>query len=192
MIRCFVCVEVINQHNINEIRSILNYISEIKGIRPVKLNQLHLTLKFLGDVPEEQIPQIMAELTKISHPQIPLEFSHLGFFPNDRRPRVMWIGLSQGEQQLKELARKINQQLSTIGFPKEKRAFSPHLTLGRTKSYGKKGINPEEQTTLVQYSKEYGVFDGNTENSTSFFLKKSTLTPQGALYENLYEFILTE
>ena len=192
MIRCFVCVEVMNQHNISEISSILEYISEFNGIRPVKLNQLHLTLKFLGDVSEEKIPLITQELKQITQEKITLDFSHLGFFPNDRRPRVMWIGLSEGKQQLSLLAKEIDNRLSTLGFPREKRKFSPHLTLGRLKNYGKYKLKTEDIKKITHYANNFGDFNGEVEDVGFFLLKKSTLTPQGAIYENLFEFVFKE
>ena len=192
MIRCFVCVEVINLHNINEIKTILDYIAQFKSIRPVKLNQLHLTLKFLGDVPEEKISSLKSGLEKISQKKILVEFANLGFFPNIHRPRVMWIGISQGNQQLTKLSNEINDTLLLLGFPKEKRKFSAHLTLGRFKTHGKQKINPDDQMRIIQYAQDYGTLKGEIEILSSFFLKKSTLTPQGALYDNIAEFKLKE
>ncbi len=185
MVRSFICVEVINQVNTQKIGAILNELSSFKGIRPVKPNQLHITLKFLGEVPEKKISSIERELKSIKVPIFEMVFSHMGFFPNERRPRVIWIGISEGKSQLSTLAAEVNTRLSLIGFPKDKRKFSPHLTLGRIKKH-----YPDEQESLVDYAHSCDILEGEKEVIHSFIFKKSTLTPQGAIYENLSEFSL--
>jgi 2'-5' RNA ligase len=186
LVRCFVCVEVVNQLNIRKIETILDKLSTFKGIRPVKPNQLHLTLKFLGEVSENRLVEIEKELHLIELLSFETELSHMGFFPNEHRPRVIWIGLSEGKSQLITLAREIDERLSKIGFPKEKRKFSPHLTVGRIKR-----LYPDEQQKVVDYIHSIDSVVGKKEVIKSFIFKKSTLTPQGAIYENLAEFPLT-
>ncbi len=185
MERCFVCVEVINQLNISRIEAILNKLSTFQGIRPVKTNQLHLTLKFLGEVLEKQLVGIEKELHLIKLPSFEIEFTHLGFFPNERRPRVIWIGLSEEKRQLTALAQEVDERLSKIGFPKEKRKFSPHLTVGRIKK-----LYPDEQQRIVDYVHSIDSIGSEKEVIQSFLFKKSTLTPQGAIYENLAQCFL--
>ncbi len=186
MVRCFVCVEVVNRLNIRKIETILDKLSTFKGIRPVKPNQLHLTLKFLGEVSKNRVGEIEKELQSIKLNSIETELSHMGFFPNERRPRVIWIGLSEGKSQLTTLAKEIDERLSKIGFSKERRKFSPHLTVGRIKK-----LYPDEQQKVVEYIHSIDSIGGEKEVINSFILKKSTLTPQGAIYENLVEFPLT-
>lgn len=183
--RCFVCVEVINQLNISRIEAILNKLSTFQGIRPVKTNQLHLTLKFLGEVLEKRLVGIEKELHLIKLPSFEIEFTHLGFFPNERRPRVIWIGISEGKRQLTALAQEVDERLSKIGFPKEKRKFSPHLTVGRIKK-----LYPDEQQRIVDYVHSIDSIGSEKEVIQSFLFKKSTLTPQGAIYENLAQCFL--
>ena len=183
LVRCFVCVEVVNQINIRNIETILDKLSTFKGIRPVKPNQLHLTLKFLGEVSENRLVEIEKELHSIKLHSFETELSHMGFFPNEHRPRVIWIGLSEGKSQLISLAQEIDERLSKIGFPKEKRKFSPHLTVGRIKK-----LYPDEQQKVVEYVHSIDSVVEKKEVIKSFILKKSTLTPQGAIYENLAEF----
>jgi len=185
LIRCFICVEVTNQININKIETILDQLSEYKGIRQVKPNQLHLTLKFLGEVPEEKLLLIERQLNSIKFRSFEIEFSQLGFFPNERRPRVVWIGISKGKDELTNLAREVDEKMLKIGFPKEKRKFSSHLTLGRIKKY-----NPDEIQKLVTYTHSFKGIVGERETIGSILFKKSTLTPQGAIYQNLSESLL--
>ncbi|MCK4849272.1 MAG: RNA 2',3'-cyclic phosphodiesterase, partial [Candidatus Heimdallarchaeota archaeon] len=179
------CIEVINQLNIRSIEAILDELSTFKGIRPVKPNQLHLTLKFLGEVAEKRLVEIEKELKMIKLPSFEIELLHMGFFPNERRPRVIWIGLSEGKSQLITLAREVDDRLSKIGFPKEKRKFSPHLTVGRIKK-----LYPDELQNIVDYVHSINTVGMEKEVVQSILFKKSTLTPHGAIYENLAEVVL--
>jgi 2'-5' RNA ligase len=101
----------------------------------VKPGNLHLTLKFLGNATPSQAERLLDSLThklaKLSPFQ--LELRGLGVFPSLRRPRVIWIGVAEGALALRELAQKVEGSAAKAGFPREARAFSPHLTLGRVK-----------------------------------------------------------
>ncbi len=187
LVRCFVCVEISNPTNIQKIDSILAKLQEIKGIRPVKTNQLHLTLKFLGEIPEHQLSKISQELDSIPFPSFSINFSSIGCFPNEHRPRVIWTGISLGQQELIALASEVDQKLSAIGLPKEKRRFSPHLTLGRVKK-----LTIETKQEIATFLPTMKDFSGEEETIHSFIFKQSTLTPTGAIYKDLATFPLNE
>ncbi len=185
LVRCFICVEITNPDHIQQIDAILGQLRVIKGIRPVKLNQLHITLKFLGEVPEQRITTIKQAIASITFPLFSLTFSGLGCFPNERRPRVIWIGLDQGHRELTTLAKEVDLKLSILGFPREKRRFSPHLTLGRVMR-----LTADDKVAVADLLHSFKVDTGTTEKITTLIFKKSTLTPKGAIYENLTEFPL--
>jgi 2'-5' RNA ligase len=185
LVRCFICVEITNGQNINLIDTVLEELRKIKGIRPVKLSQLHITLKFLGEIPEYRINTIKQTLVNVSVSPFSLSFSKLGCFPNKKRPRVIWIGIDQGYEELRLLAGEVDQRLSELGFPKEKRRFSPHLTLARVKR-----LTPEDKEVLSDLLKNFTFRTGTSEEITTLVFKKSTLTPKGAIYENLAEYNL--
>jgi len=94
---------------------------------------LHVTLKFIGEWPEEKLPQLKDALHSIPpRAAIPIEVKSLGWFPNAQRPRVFWVAVHGGEA-LAALARDTESALGPLGIPKEERAFTAHLTLARIK-----------------------------------------------------------
>src|SRR3954454_4892668 len=97
------------------------------------LDNLHITTKFIGEWPEDRLPELKATLTTLV-PCDPfrVELKGLGWFPNAHSPRVLWVGL-EGEESLKNLAQKTEECLTPLGIPKESRVYSPHLTLARIK-----------------------------------------------------------
>ena len=99
-----------------------------KWVRP---ENLHVTLKFIGQTDPGKLDSIVAALARVRSPQeIRLHFRGIGFFPSANRPRVMWGGMEASEN-LAALAHDVDQQVATLGFPAEERAFKPHLTLAR-------------------------------------------------------------
>lgn len=102
----------------------------------VKPGNIHLTLKFLGDTDPDRIPGIQYTLTETlaSYTRFQLLLDSVGVFPDTKNPRVLWLGLKDGEGALKTLQTDIEKALESIGFPKEQRPFSPHVTLARIKS----------------------------------------------------------
>ncbi|MHA1993904.1 MAG: RNA 2',3'-cyclic phosphodiesterase [Candidatus Hodarchaeales archaeon] len=187
MVRCFVCVEISDPMNIQTIENVLAKLKLIKGIRPVKTNQLHLTLKFLGEISEKKLPRISEQLETIKIPSFSLKFSNIGCFPNNVRPRVIWTGISKGQQELTTLAQEVDTKLNEIGLPKEKRQFSPHLTLGRVKK-----LTEETKQDIRQFFQEMATLTGEEESIHQFTFKESTLTPTGAIYKDLATIPLIE
>ena len=93
----------------------------------------HLTLKFLGDMPEDRAKRAGEALSTVAWEPFTLQAGGGGFFPDQRRPRVLWTGLAQGGTRAGTLARGVDQALEPLGIEPEKRPFRPHLTLGRVK-----------------------------------------------------------
>lgn len=102
----------------------------------VKTQQMHLTLKFLGDVPDIETPDICRVVSRVAKGFEPFEITcrGVGAFPSNEHPRTIWIGIEDGAEALCELQAAIEGALKEeLGFPKEARRFQPHLTLGRVK-----------------------------------------------------------
>lgn len=142
---------------------------------------LHITTKFIGEWPEDRLPELTAVLAGLTgfHPMA-IALRGLGFFPNPHSPRVFWVGV-EADASLAELARRTDAALAELGVPQEKRAFSPHLTLARIKQ-------PVPLTELRQAiarleSLEFGAFQAQ-----SFGLYQSVLRPSGSVYTKLTEF----
>src|SRR5262245_43890348 len=107
--------------------------AEITWVRP---QQMHLTLKFLGDVPDTDTPDICRVVSDVAEAFEPFEITlrGVGAFPNNREPRTLWVGIEDGADELKRLQAEIEQALKTkLGYAKEQRGFHPHLTIGRVK-----------------------------------------------------------
>ena len=146
--------------------------------RWVRLEGVHITLKFIGEVSQEIGEKIRHALgTLPGFPPIKLRFASLGFFPNARRPRVFWAGV-EAEPQLGELAGAIEAKLEPLGIPAEKRAFHPHLTLARFES-------PQGTQPLVAAVEALGTPEFGGEIFNEFHLYQSVLKRSGAEYTRL-------
>ena len=104
----------------------------MRWVRPAGI---HLTLRFLGDAPAEQVAAVRAGLDQVAVQCAPFELhlKSLGCFPNLRRPRVIWVGLEDPEERLRELQRAVEEQVRSLGWELEERTFRPYLTLGRVR-----------------------------------------------------------
>ncbi len=140
-------------------------------------NDFHLTLKFLGDIPENKIEEIKNILKEIRVKEFNAALSGIGFFPSETYIKVIWIGLSP-EKEIYELQQKIDSKLADL-FRKDDR-FKPHLTLARVKFIKDKIKFIRELKKIKIDRKEFNVSD--------FKLIKSTLTPEGPVYEDLAVF----
>jgi len=143
-----------------------------------RAENLHVTLKFLGETPLEKLNGVCEALRRVSCAwPIPVKFRGLGFFPNERRPRVLWIGM-EAQQTLTTLAVSIEDALARIGMPREERAFAPHLTLARNKE---ERVSDKFRSALSSYTtRKFG-----TMNATAFHLVESKLKSTGAQYTTL-------
>ena len=181
-------------------RRIENFINEVRDLAPgarwVNPESLHVTLKFIGERPESMVKQIEETLAATKAGLIELRYSETGFFPTPRSARVFWVGIHAGGG-LAELARKVEDGLAEIGIPKEKRAFSPHLTLARASGGSgaperHKGDKPNRVFAKLQeqLSKRSPIEFG-TMTAREFFLYRSRLSPKGSTYAKIARFELS-
>ena len=146
-----------------------------------RAENLHVTLNFLGEVRDEDLPRIMEALRGVPFAAaILLKFRGLRFFPNERRPRVLWVGID-GPPLLPVLAGTIETALAAIHVPREERAFTPHLTLARSKE-GR--VSPSLHDALMKASS----CDFGTTTASAFHLIRSELKSTGAEYTTLASF----
>jgi 2'-5' RNA ligase len=145
----------------------------------VKPTNIHVTLKFLGEVPEEKINEVFLATGKALEgaKKFTMSLKGTGAFPDFRRPRVIWIGAGIGEKELTFLAERIEAEMEEIGFPKEQRKFSAHFTIGRVKS----PKNIEKLMELVKSSD----FQTDDIEVSEVVVMKSQLHPAGAIYTPL-------
>ncbi len=175
-IRSFIAV-ALSEPIVKKIEDLQDKLKETKAdVKWVKPDNIHLTLKFLGHISEKEIPKINISLQKIGEAFIPFSvfIEGVGFFPNAESPRVIWLGISKGSELLKEINKKIENDLSKIGFPREERIFNPHLTLGRCRS-------AKHKDRLSKMVKKGDFFIGELKVE-KLSLYKSILTPLGPVY----------
>ncbi len=149
-------------------------------VRWVGTDALHLTLKFLGEVPDARLPSIEQALLRaaVGFPHFDLELRGLGAFPDLRSPRVVWVGVHAPEE-MAQLAGALEDAMAELGFPREQRAFSPHLTLGRAERDARSG----DFRTLAELAADF-TFRAEVR-AQSADLMRSHLSPRGARYERL-------
>lgn len=188
-IRAFIAIELPDKVK-NELSEILYKLKpgREKAVKWVNPNGIHLTLKFLGNIPEERIVDITHAIAKASSFTFPfnLELKGLGAFPNLKSPRVVWVGIGGDIPVIANLQRQIDQPLIPLGFPPEKRDFSPHLTLGRVRDKTSKNERYELGKTIeslrIPRSSPFAV--------DRISLMQSTLTSSGAIYNQLATVVL--
>lgn len=153
------------------------------AVRWTPPGNIHLTLKFLGDVSEANIPAITRGLqTEVArHPALTITAADLGAFPSMRRPRVIWIGL-HAPPQLEALQRGLEVEMERLGYPRDERPFTPHLTLGRVR----KETGPAELSDLSGVLERVKVGVLGITRVESVHLYRSVLSPGGSVYTRLF------
>lgn len=147
-------------------------------VRWVKPEGMHLTLKFLGQTPEEKVASLESSLESVCRDifPFPVTVSGLGAFPGLSRPRVLWAGVEEPTGTMETLAGSLEEGMLALGWKKEKRKFHPHITIGRVKG----NINLKQLSDAV--SEFQGKIWGRQETS-GVSLYRSHLEPAGARYE---------
>jgi 2'-5' RNA ligase len=180
-VRLFVALEIPSavRENLGALLESLRAVSpQTRWVRP---ENLHVTLKFMGEVPETKLAATRSALAGVRSDQaVTLDFRGLGLFPNEKRPRVFWAGI-EASPNLKTLAADIESAMEKLGIPREQRPFSPHLSLARFEPPGL----PEKLRSAIQENpaREFGSLRTN-----QYHLIESKLKPSGAEYTTLESF----
>ena len=151
--------------------------ADVKWVEPANI---HLTLKFLGEIDEQTRDAVAAAMQDVAakHKGFACSLGAVGAFPRPEAPRVIWIGLDAGDNEVKDIASGLEERLSCAGIPREDRPFSSHITLGRTRSavnirlLGEK-LHASAASTLTAVA---------AFRVEKIYLFKSTLTPHGPIY----------
>ena len=154
------------------------------GVRWVRPEGIHLTLKFLGDIDVDSVPAISTALDRCAAFAAPFDLivEGVGVFPNARRPRVVWVGLGRALESLQGLQQSVERELEALGFARERRAFTPHLTLGRVRD----GVSAQQGRALSEAIAGASVQPGVDLPVRELALMKSDLRPTGAVYTRLH------
>jgi len=178
-VRAFLALEVADEVKQN----IMRLEDEVAGagadVRLVSAENLHITLKFLGDIEETMIEKVMGVMKAVRADAFVLEVAGAGAFPGTRMPRVLWVGAGSGGEKISEISRQLETGLPSLGFPKE-RKFTPHITVGRVRS----ARGNAALTGILQNNRDTRF--GSTAIDRIAF-KKSVLTPSGPIYSGIGE-----
>jgi RNA 2',3'-cyclic 3'-phosphodiesterase len=164
-------------HNLESLVGRLKPTARIQWSPPANL---HVTTKFIGEFPDDRLPELQTALAALpERPPIKVTVAQLGFFPNERSPRVFWCGIEAPG--LDSLATDTDSATAALGVARENRPFSPHLTLARIKD--RPDLHPLHEAIAALPSRDFGRFTART-----FFLYRSQLRPTGSVYTKLAEF----
>jgi len=185
-IRAFIAIELPREirDQLYEIQTKIRKTLSSSRISWVKSDNIHLTLKFLGDITQDQVSLIDESCDFIRRaPVFDIRLSQFGFFPNAGKPRVIWCGYD-ADRRLSEIQKQLDEKLSSIGFSSEEKQFTPHLTLARVKE-----IPKEQVKALSTAAKEIQIAASHPVHEITLF--QSTLSPSGSIYTPLRKFSLT-
>jgi RNA 2',3'-cyclic 3'-phosphodiesterase len=187
--RLFVALEIpaaVRDNLAAQVKELRDLSAQVADKRPrwVHPENLHVTLKFIGEVSPGKLEGIRGALAAIQlDAPVDLQFRGLGFFPNEQLPRVLWAGI-EATANLPSLAANIDSALKTQGVAREERAFTPHLTLAR---FEPPGLHEKLRAVIQQNSgRQFGSFEAR-----EFHLIESKLKPAGAEYTSLASFPIT-
>ncbi|MEY2482369.1 MAG: 2,3-cyclic 3-phosphodiesterase [Verrucomicrobiota bacterium] len=145
-----------------------------RGVRWLAPEQMHLTLSFLGNVPEDIEEKLKTNLSAIEWKAFFLPLTGLGAFPGKGRPNVIWIGVGSGHPHLFQLHKRVQEAALAAGLEPDLRSFHPHVTIARCRD-----VSPE---TIRPFLKAHAGFDAGMIHVESFCLNSSELMPAGSIY----------
>ncbi len=157
------------------------------AVRWIRAEGVHVTLKFLGEVPVRQLPAVKLAVQEavVGTAPFELEFSNIGMFGGREGLRLMWVGIAGDVLRLEKLVRDVNAALAVVGFDPERRPFRPHLTLGRVRDE-----IPTRQRAEIEVAVGKMDVPPSTWRTNQVSLMRSRLTTAGAVYEVLATFPL--
>ena len=172
--RTFVAIEVDNKDILQNIRAVQE--STRFKAKSIRIDQIHFTLQFLGEIDEEKCEKVKHLLRTITFSQFKLSLKGVGGFPNLKNPRVIWVGTDKkGAEKLIEITKEVEVRLAQLGFEKDKK-FKPHLTILRVK---------HKVGDISLQMKEYETIEFGTQIVSKIKLKRSVLSPKGPEYSDL-------
>ena len=181
MIRSFIAFDIDSESVIKRLSEVQKtLVNTSADLKIVESQNIHVTMRFLGDISPNMIDPIHGEMEKVSFAPFEIELRGLGAFPTLRYARVVWAGIKGGAEKLTDIFDQLEPRLLRLGFRPDPKGFSPHLTIARVKS----GRNKAELIHAIQELENYqfGMIKANCLK-----LKKSVLTPRGPIYSTLKE-----
>ena len=182
LVRVFIAVDIEDPLLLSRLERLRDSL-EGTGVpmKPVEIENMHITIRFIGEIPESRIEDIISTaLEPIDVTPFTIKLAGLGGFPNPYRPRVVWVGVSQGAESLEAINHIVETGLRKAGFRPERQEFHAHVTLARIKGTR----NLEKMVKMMISYRDVEIGEMLVDKVR---LKKSTLTRKGPIYETLYE-----
>lgn len=179
-IRAFISVDVEDPELISKIKRVQEGFIEAGELKLVKPENFHFTVKFLNRIDESLVGEIERVIRELKLSKFTINITGIGAFPSHRRPRVIWLGVKEGESEFTSMMRRVDEAVSKLGFPKEKREPTAHLTIARVKRI--RSIDAMKKLFNKLVDVEIGKMTVDHVR-----IKKSVLTPKGPIYETLAE-----
>ena len=179
-IRSFIAIKLAPDVNRNSTRMLQRLRQSNDGIKWVPTDNLHLTLKFLGDVDNTEVPDVCNVIHRVcsNHAPFHLDFGGTGGFPSRERPRILYAGINDASGALTKIVSQLETSLAELGFKQEPRDYIPHLTLGRTRSTSKLANSDVMERLATENDTELGGMLVNSLQLVASFLDKSGPTYQ--------------
>jgi 2'-5' RNA ligase len=180
-VRSFISIDLEDQQILSRIASILSSLQSLGGdLKPVERENIHLTLKFLGNVSAPRLGEVKSSLQQVIFSAFTAEIKGAGAFPNLNHMNVVWVGVNEGWSQVEQIYEQVEKLLSGLGFRREHRPFSPHITIARVRS----GRKRDEVASFLQRLTEESF---GTITVDKIRLKQSILSSSGPKYSTLLE-----
>jgi 2'-5' RNA ligase len=180
-VRSFVSIDLEDPQVLSRIGSILSSLKALGGdLKPVEEENIHLTLKFLGDVSTPRLAKVKSSLQQLAFPSFTAEIKGAGSFPNLKHMNVIWVGVNEGWTQVEQIYEQVEKLLSSLGFRRENRPFSPHITIARVRS----GRKRDEVANFLQHLSDESF---GTIAVDKVRLKQSILSSVGPKYSTLLD-----
>jgi len=180
-IRSFIAFDIDSELVLKRLSEVQNMlVSTGADLKLVKPQNIHVTMRFLGNISQPMVDSINEEMKKISFTTFEIELKGLGAFPSLKYARVVWAGIRKGADELMNVFNQLEPRLRSLGFKPDPKGFSPHLTIARVKTGRHKAELIKCVEDLADY--EFGIIKADYLR-----LKKSVLTPKGPIYTTLRE-----
>jgi 2'-5' RNA ligase len=180
-IRSFIAFDIDNElilERFSEVQEMLTRTgADLKLVKP---QNIHITMRFLGNISPHLVDSLYEEMDKVSFTPFDVEIRGLGAFPSPDYVRVIWAGIQRGADELSNVFRQLESDFRRLGFKRDPKGFSPHLTIARVRT----GRN---RKALIQCIKDSAEYEFGTVRAKCLRLKKSVLTPKGPIYSTVKE-----
>ena len=180
-IRSFIAFDLESQEVLTKLTYVQKLLVETGAdLRPVAPQNIHATIRFLGDISPAMVDKIYESLKNVKFTPFTIQIKGMGVFPNLNYPRVVWAAMTEGTEQLKSIFSQLEPQIRALGFAADQYGFSPHLTIARVRS-------AKNKQNLAEFITKKADYEFGTIRAECLRLKRSQLSPKGPTYSTLTE-----